>query len=404
MSQPRSRNGRIDLLRGISVLLVMLLHFTLTYRLSDSVFATVLTPRFLKALLSNGNYGVTVFFVISGFLITSTSLDRFGSLGDVRLRHFYAFRASRIVPCLMVALAIIVVLGLAGVPSFMNRMRGHDFPPSYFLTVVLSVLTFWHNVLMGAVGYFNYAVNIYWSLSVEEAFYLAFPLLCVALKRKWLILLVWGAAIVLGPIYRSRHADDEIFFMYGYWACFDAIAFGCCAAVLSRRFRLERPWARLLDVAAAALVVVTYLRGISGHEVFGFTLVAFGTALLLLNARQDVSGAPIIRPPAPTWIASRRPLRLAWELPRRALDLVRWFGRHSYELYLFHIIVLGLMREVVKGRDLAYAHKPLWLLLYLVTSALVAGVIARFYSEPANRLLRAALVRSETNGQPLRAA
>jgi hypothetical protein len=143
-------------------------------------------------------------------LITTRSLERFGSLGNVDLAHFYIFRASRILPCLGLALALIVGLGLMGLPSFTDHVRGHELPRSHVLIVVLSVLTFWHNVLMGSFGYFNYAVNIYWSLSVEEVFYLVFPLICVLLKRKPLILLVWGVAIVLGPIYRSRHVDNEI--------------------------------------------------------------------------------------------------------------------------------------------------------------------------------------------------
>ncbi len=65
---------------------------------------------------------------------------------------------------------------------------------------VLSVLTFWHNVLMQRAWYFNYAMNIYWSLSVEEMFYLVFPLLCLGLKRPVLIVAVWLLAIVLGAI------------------------------------------------------------------------------------------------------------------------------------------------------------------------------------------------------------
>ena len=68
----------------------------------------VLPEEAIKALVRNGNYGVTMFFVISGYLITSTTTRRYGSLAQVDVPSFYAFRFARIVPCLVLALALIV--------------------------------------------------------------------------------------------------------------------------------------------------------------------------------------------------------------------------------------------------------------------------------------------------------
>jgi peptidoglycan/LPS O-acetylase OafA/YrhL len=67
---------------------------------------------------------------------------------------------------------------------------------------VASVLSFWHNVLMQSQGWFNYCLNIYWSLSVEEVFYLALPVSCLILRRKWLMVLACLALIIYAPIYR----------------------------------------------------------------------------------------------------------------------------------------------------------------------------------------------------------
>jgi len=374
-----TRSARIDFLRGVAIFAVLLLHFSLTYQLADSPLSLILPAALLRAAVTNGNYGVTMFFVISGFLITSNNLLRYGRLQSVDLRQFYAFRFSRIIPPLILALTVIVVLGLLGVPSFGNGDGGNGPPPSFFIAV-LSVLTFWHNVLMEMVGYFNYCLNIYWSLSVEEVFYLTFPLACVLLKRNRYIVAVCLAAIVFGPVYRGIHRDDELYFMYGYAACFDAIAFGCVAALLYGRFGIGRVTGRLVRVAAAAGLAAGYFAGIDGHEVFGFSVVAFCTASLLVNAF-DGPGEGVR--PAPTRI-------------------VCWLGRHSYELYLFHIIVLAAMRDAVPKGTLSYGYKLPYFALFLLLSGLMAGAVSRYIAEPSNAALRRILDRGRIASSQLR--
>ncbi|WP_211443844.1 acyltransferase family protein [Collimonas humicola] len=366
------RNFRIDLLRGISICLVLLLHYQLSYSLTDSPLRYLLSKEAIRALTLNGNYGVTMFFAISGYLITATTIQRYGGLAQVDIARFYVFRMARIFPCLLAVLAIIAILGLLGLPAFMNVAKP-GWPAVGMPLAVLSVLTFWHNVLMQHAWYFNYAMNIYWSLSVEEVFYLLFPLLCFGLKREWAIAAVWVVAIAVGPIYRSFHTADEIYFMYGYAACFDAVAFGCLAALFAGKVRLRGWLWRLAQVAAACLVASIYLRGIDGHEIFGFSLIAAGTSVLLLGARNEK---------VPAWLQGSR-----------LLAAIRWLGRHSYELYLFHIVILGLMRSVVPKGAMPYAWKLPVLALFLLVSALAAGLIARFYSEPVNAWLRQALLR-----------
>lgn len=372
------RDYRIDVLRGVSILLVLILHFHLAYNLAKSSFASWFSPNFVTAVARNGNYGVTIFFVISGFLITSTSLRRFGSLGKISARKFYTFRFARIFPCLLLILAVITSLGLAGVPYF----KSDGAKDVSFLTADFSVLTFWHNVLMAKVGYFNYGLNILWSLSVEEVFYLVFPLLCLLLRRDALILCVWLAAIIFGPIYRSHHADDEIKFLYGYFACFDAIAMGCCVALLSRsslvRDVFRRPIGRLLQLAACAFIAWIYLRkDIDSAAIFGPSLVAAGTALFLF-----VEGA----------IQGSSAEVHSQNLLQRLLTPLAWFGSHSYELYLFHIVVLAFMRNAYDRHTLPASDKPLWFLLFLLLATLLAALMARLYSEPLNARIRLSLM------------
>jgi peptidoglycan/LPS O-acetylase OafA/YrhL len=335
---------------------VLVLHFALAYDLKNSPIG--LLPAWLRRAAYQGNFGVTIFFTISGYLIVSMSQRRWGDLARIRLREFYLYRLARIMPCLLLALAIIVALGLLDIPFFDNDTLPH----SYFLIAVGSILTFWHNYLMQSAGYFNYCLNVYWSLSVEEMFYLLLPVSCLLLRKRVLIVLLCVAAIVAGPIYRGQHTDNEIHFMYGYLACFDAIAIGCLTALLAPRVRLSVPQAKVLRWLAGMALAALYVRGIHGHEVFGFTLVALATAGCILGAG-DARGKP---------------------------GVLQWLGRHSYEIYLFHIIVLATMRNVFDKTGLSYSATLPWFLVFVGVTALVAGVVARYVSDPANAAIRRA--------------
>ena len=361
------RNGHVDFLRGVAILLVLLLHFSLAYGLGHFQPRAAAPMNALHTLVYNGNFGVTLFFVVSGYLITSMSETRWGSVANIHAKSFYIYRFARIVPSLGVVLAIIVALGLLGLPFFRNSANEHPMPASYFVLAVLSVLTFWHNVLMQSRGWFNYCLNIYWSLSVEEVFYLALPLVCLIVRRKIWLAVVCVVLIVYGPIYRSHHVDNELYFECGYFACFDAIAIGCLTALTARVWRLAGRPARMLRLTATIAFVAVYSQGIGGHEAYGFLLIALCALLYLVASVND---------PAPSMATGRatRPLR--------------WLGRHSYELYLFHIVILAMLRNILDREQLSAIAWVAWLTIFLGASALVAYLVARFISDPGNAALR----------------
>ena len=367
--QKLNRDFRIDCLRGLAILSVLVLHFHLAYNLLKSPLGWLLPGPYLSNLVRNGNYGVTVFFVISGYLITSTSVRRFGVLGNVSPQTFYSFRFARIFPCLLLVLAIITGLALAGVEIF----RDNAGVPLWMAD--LSVLTFWHNVMMAKFGYFNYCLNVFWSLSVEEVFYLSFPLICVALRRTRWIALVWVAAVIAGPIYRGMNSHDEIRFLYGDLACFDAIAIGCLTALLVRRARVSEVNRNLLQGAALAGMTWIYVRaGIDSSPVWGISAMAFGASVFLFAEGAHRTGT-----------------ETALSTPHRALLPIGWLGSHSYELYLFHIVLLAGLRSLLSPKVMQANAKPQWLVFFLLVSAAVAWAIARYYSEPLNVALRARL-------------
>ena len=154
--RPEILDGRIvgiDVLRGLAILMVLLLHFSLTYRLWHSgLLESLVGHDWAFSLLGWGNFAVTTFFVVSGFLIATNTAERAGSLGQVRLRPFYVRRLARIAPCLVLALSISTVLGLCAAGSF--AAKGPD-PTARLLLGALSVLLFFHNILMQHLGYFD---------------------------------------------------------------------------------------------------------------------------------------------------------------------------------------------------------------------------------------------------------
>jgi len=112
------RSGVVDVLRGLSIAFVLLNHVNMRLFLAKLSYWQELPEAVHDALVWNGQNGVQIFFALSGYLITSTSLRRWGSLSSIRVREFYALRFARIVPLLLLLLAVLSFLHLCGTPGF----------------------------------------------------------------------------------------------------------------------------------------------------------------------------------------------------------------------------------------------------------------------------------------------
>lgn len=358
----QKRDELIDVLRGLAIILVLMLHFHLSYPL---VFSDSLSLNFIM----NGNYGVTIFFVISGYLISSNALKRYGDLSQINMKHFYFLRCARILPPLILALIVISLLYSLDFKSFTNSVykEGID-NPSLGLTI-FSVLTFWHNVMMDYYGYFNYAVNIYWSLSVEEFFYLIFPLSCLLLRKTKLIIFMLVSIVLIAPIYRYINRKDEIIFMYSYLACFDSIAIGILVALVKNNVKPLQQKNHFRLLGFALMTYVYFILGIHGFEAIGFSLMSLGAGLVILSSDIEHFKSNIVT------------------------QIIAFLGSISYELYLFHIILLGLMRNVIAPKSLSGLPNICLLIVFLFSSTLIGYFIARFYSERINKMCRGYLAR-----------
>jgi peptidoglycan/LPS O-acetylase OafA/YrhL len=363
----RFRLNGVDVLRGVSVLLVTLHHIHLRFWLNDYDVDSVFPKPVNQVLFWSGYYAVITFFVISGFLITGLSIRRWKQLGRVHIGRFYTMRAARILPCLLSLLFVLSILHLAGAPEFIIKPGRASLAQASW-----AALTFHINWLEGHHGYLPGSWDILWSLSVEETFYILFPLACLLLRRERLLLVPVACLIILGPINRTLFAEQDPWGQYAYLSCMDGIACGCLAALACARLELSRRILRLalsVGAAIACFVLVTCNEeshvGLARYG-FNVTLLEAGVALMLLALGSGVGNQSL----------------------SRGTGWVRRVGRSSYEIYLVHMIVILALMDVFKRLKPAMSTIPLWYLAMLLLSLLVGYGISRYYSEPLNRRLR----------------
>ena len=320
----------------------------------------------------NSNYGVTMFFVISGFLITQHTLQRSGSLAQIKLTDFYIRRIARIIPCLVLLVAMVSVLGSLGLQPFINQSP-NGVEVSYAVTV-LSALSFWMNLLIIEYGWVNYALGVLWSLSVEEVFYLAFPVLCLALGRGKGFIVFLLAVIAYAPYFRALHFGEESgAYLYHYFSSFDGIAIGCLTAMYAQHFKAAIYNPKIIVAVTAFLMTALYFYApIKEVSTWGISVFALLTALLILCFTQDLKVKPI---------------------SYTARSLV-WIGQRSYEMYLFHLIVLGLMKVVYFPKDTLAAEKLMLLPVYFIAVFILSWAIEKYYSTPLNLKIRQSWIRS----------
>ena len=103
----------IDLLRGLSILFVLMNHVNMRLLFAKVPYTKGLPAQLVSSLVWNGQYGVQIFFVVSGFLITSTSIRRWQSLRALRIKEFYLLRFARIAPLMFLLLGILSCLHIS---------------------------------------------------------------------------------------------------------------------------------------------------------------------------------------------------------------------------------------------------------------------------------------------------
>jgi len=311
-----------------------------------AVIAVVLSHAALG--LPGGYVGVDVFFVISGFLITRQLLEEAERRGRFSFAGFYARRGRRIVP----AATVVTVATLVGAYLWAPPLRLGAIARDGLAAALFGVN--WRLAAQGT-NYFQATAppspfQHYWSLSVEEQFYLGWPLLLAVVlfavrrrerRTKARALVAVLAVVVAASLWASIHVTN-ISAPYGYFGTHTRVwelAVGALiAATADTLRRLHRPLAAVIAWLGLAAIVISCFT-------YGANTIYPGAAAVL-----PVAGAALIIAAGCGAAPSLGPERLLKIWP------MRWTGRISYSLYLWHWPLLILIPDAV-GHPLTLAER-----------------------------------------------
>jgi len=275
-----------------------------------------------------GIFGVTIFFFLSGYLITTLLRIEFEQTKHINLKNFYIRRTLRIFPPFYLTLGGGILLTLGGI-----------LPEKLTLSGILSQVFYWSNYYQIDASWHGIPSGtlVFWSLAVEEHFYLLFPFLYLLLRRHLpsrfaqmlvllgicAIILLWRCTLVYGlhsSELRTRVATDTRI---------DSILFGCILAiygnpVLDQRKYSARWWMGFwLPLGVVGILFTLIVRDFQFRETFRYTIQGIGLLPIFITAIRYSDSSFW------SW------LNLKW---------IKFLGLISYSLYLVHDIVLSALK------------------------------------------------------------
>lgn len=301
-------------------MLVLLYHFSIHSRVNpiDSAWTSI---------ASSGWAGVDLFFVLSGFLITGILLRSKDQPGY--FRNFYARRTLRIFPVYYAFLALMFfALPLLG-PKYASRvglaLDNQGWLWTYSTNILLALTRDWRDAVPG--------FNHFWSLAVEEQFYLFWPAVVLVATRKGL---AWtcGALLLLAPLLRLLLIGWDSSFLVAYTftpARMDGFGVGALLALINAPSRPLPRWFRLAFSAAITGLLAIFIFSSTAPETpwiatLGFTFTALISGGLIWQAVSIPEGRFSML------------LRNSW---------LRALGKYSYAIYIFHPSVRRVLLDFV---------------------------------------------------------
>jgi peptidoglycan/LPS O-acetylase OafA/YrhL len=310
-----SYSPELNGLRGVAILAVMIFH-------SGAPF------------LKGGFLGVEVFFVLSGFLITSLLVLEYDRHGSVSLKNFYIRRVLRLGPALIVLLFVVCL----GTYLFRSQQRFHS---AYIDSLIaLFYLSNWARAFSIHPPYY---LGHTWSLSIEEQFYILWPLILLILlrllKNRYQVVIVAAALAAVSWLARihllSNHATPERLYN-GLDVRADGLLLGCTLALALSSGLLTRPNHReklslflmvMAPASAAGLAAFSTLGNSQSPWMFrfGFLIIELLAVILILDVLINTNSLV------------KKLLRMKWLV---------WIGTISYGLYLWHYPIFCAMVEL----------------------------------------------------------
>ena len=331
----------LDGIRALSVAIVVAGHAGISHRIP-------------------GGFGVTVFFFLSGFLITTLFFREFQKYGGISLKSFYIRRLIRLSPPLFVTLAI--VYGLVAM----------DFLPGTLdpLAIISQMFYFYNYYAIlpgsteGATGF-----NVLWSLSVEEHFYLLYPILFLAFLSKKMKIWHFFTLLVLFLLWRMINwyligASSEDIYMRSDTR-FDSILWGCFLAIIqntkiAEKIMPSRAMTIWLAVSASILAFCFVYRNDAFRETWRYSLQGFALMPVFYYSIEKSHSLAF------RW--------LNWK------PLVR-IGVWSYSIYLIHYVILSAL----KFYDLRLSAVTAFLIA-AVGGIIYAAILERYVEMPVRAI------------------
>ena len=353
MGKKRRYITGLDGIRAIAVIMVLAYHLKL-------------------ALFKSGFLGVTVFFVLSGYLITGILISEVEEEGTIDLKNFWLRRISRLVPAVM-SMAVVIIFVSAVVNKIIFTKGCKD-----FLASVLGFNNWWQ--IFNKVSYFEAAgvpspFTHCWSLAIETQFYLIYPLILLGIyklaksrgegraKRGLLfagvtLLLALISVILMIVLFDPQQDASRVY--YGTDTRAFSLLFGALLAILWEYRMVPRRLSASVNmvlgsVSFAVLLVMTI--AINGSSNFWYRGGQFVGTILTVLVIYTVSG------------------RKTWLSRFLSNPVLKWIGDRSYSIYLWHYPIILLISKGIKA--------SWWItLIEIVLSVVLAELSYRFIETP----------------------
>lgn len=354
MDIPSKRLIGIDVLRAIAIISVIASHWRAS-RIPE--LSGDWLDGLARALSGFGGYGVILFFVISGFIITRTTAQRDGEISRMRVGSFYLRRAARIGPAWVLALTFGIAALLTAdrsAPAAVFTLLGNaPFTAAFWLSIVTFTFNLERSITILGGHDWGLHWGVLWSLSVEEQFYVLFPLLVRRARNRKSLYAILAVLMFTGVATRLaiRHWPPAVW-VFPTPACVDALAIGVAAA-MAPDLRLPRRWAWWGGMCGFFILAIGFL---CATRIEKPIIIGVGAAMIFLSAQGGLIFTSCF------WLPLAR------------------VGRVSYGMYLFHPLVLYCLSPILYGMTFLPG-----LAVIVAGSIIIAEISFRLVEQPVGR-------------------
>ena len=357
----------LDALRFYAFFLVFIGHVALGFSLSNSWFQVV------SKHINLGDVGVLFFFVLSGFLIT-TLLIRERKSGEVNIKAFYIRRIKRIWPVYYVV--IFFKYFLVGAAIYLLSLFGLKFDSlsGDSLSALPWFLLFMANIYISYNGFLSPILNVLWSVSVEEQFYLVWP---IFLKHFYRFLFLVTIFLIFFSIYFRYKYYDTLIEDFHTFSVVGSLATGSLGALICAKYdsfvNYFKRSSKLLSLSIY-LVAIFFVslrmfeaQAFNGNQVLEATLPAIlAFAFLGLILEQSLSEKPLIS--------------------FGRIGIINYFGKISYGLYAYHMISFTVVTVALKLLDIRVGYNIFTYIICVASTffltVIISSVSYRYLERP----------------------